>query len=376
MTVVLAQWRATYAPGEWIVLSGPTSLVVIQPLAAEWSTLVGTLWEEVLASSSIVELADQLVAFGIADMPSFGAFFWTEDGMRSLVRGGVVVRDADTGQIVADGQGVQTWSEVGLGGLERIVVETPSPAPEAMELPLVVGAVHASSLILDASPQALVSSAQGSIANEVVSAGEASNDRDSTDDPQPHDGASDPDAEDAPIAEEAPDAEDDSDIEDGPDTESYPDTEDYVPTELASMENADTELMSTPILIGPEPTAALPQQQVPASARIILSDGNQLDLVGTMRIGRAPAPAPAGADAELVTVASPNQDISRTHVQISGSDGKVLVTDLHSTNGTILVRPGPDMARERLAPGEAVPVPLGSLLELGDGVSVLVEPPH
>jgi hypothetical protein len=345
MTEVLAQWRATYAPGEWIVLAGPTSLVVIQPLAAEWATLVGTLWEAVLASSSIVELADQLAAFGIADMPSFGAFFWTEDGMRSLVRGGVVVRDADTGQTVADGQGVQTWSEVGLGGLERILIETPSPTPEAMELPLLVGAVYASSLILDASPQALVSSTQGSASEE------------------------------ADAAEPVDDA-DSSDAADLGDAEDYPDTEDYAPTEVASMENADTELMSAPIVRGPEPTAVLSDAPAPASARIILSDGNQLDLVGTVRIGRAPAPAPGGADAELVTVASPNQDISRSHVQISGSDGKVLVTDLRSTNGTILVRPGTDMARERLAPGEAVPVPLGSLLELGDGVSVLVEPPH
>ena len=345
MTEVLAQWRATYAPGEWIVLAGPTSLVVIQPLAAEWATLVSTLWEAVLASSSIVELADQLAAFGIADMPSFGAFFWTEDGMRSLVRGGIVVRDADTGKTVADGQGVQTWSEVGLGGVERIVVETPSPTPEAMELPLVVGAVYASSLVLDASPQALVSSSQGSTSNEVTDAAESSDEAESSDAP---------------------------DLSDG---EDYPDTEDYAPTEVASMENADTELMSTPIIVGPEPTAAQ-EAPAPASARIILSDGNQLDLVGTVRIGRAPGPAPGGAHAELVTVASPNQDISRTHVQISASDGKVLVTDLQSTNGTILVRPGTDMARERLAPGQAISVPLGSLLELGDGVSVLVEPPH
>ena len=27
MTAVLGQWRATYTPGDWLVLSGPTSLV-------------------------------------------------------------------------------------------------------------------------------------------------------------------------------------------------------------------------------------------------------------------------------------------------------------------------------------------------------------
>jgi pSer/pThr/pTyr-binding forkhead associated (FHA) protein len=142
------------------------------------------------------------------------------------------------------------------------------------------------------------------------------------------------------------------------------------------MENAATELMSAASVAKPEPTVVLAEAPPPASARIILSDGNQLDLVGVVRIGRAPSYAPGGADSELVTVASPNQDISRTHVQIASSEGNVLVTDLRSTNGTILVRPGKNMARERLAPGEAIPVPLGSLLELGDGVSVLIEPPH
>ena len=59
---MLSQWRTTYQPGEWIVLAGPTSLVVIQPLAAEWASLLSDLWEEVLGSSSLPTLVDQLVA--------------------------------------------------------------------------------------------------------------------------------------------------------------------------------------------------------------------------------------------------------------------------------------------------------------------------
>jgi len=346
MADVLAQWRATYAPGEWIVLSGPTSLVVIQPLAPEWSALVGTLWEEVLASSSIVELADQLAAYGIADMPSFGAFFWTDQGMRSLVRGGVVVRDAVTGDTVADGQGVQTWNEVGLSDIERILIETPSPAPDLMELPLVVGAVYASSLILDAAPDARVSSSQG----EEQVAGAAPG----------------PPAEERLTERQAAHPPE-------PDTGDYPDTEDY-PAQVAVMENADTELMTGPMLAGLQPGPAAPQPAT--AATILLSDGHQFELVETVRIGRAPSPDPGGeAQAKLVTVASPTQDISRTHLQITPIDGQVLATDLNSTNGTFLVR-GEDGPRERLTPGEAIPVPVGSLLELGDGVSIRIEPPH
>jgi hypothetical protein len=357
MPDVLAHWRVTYAPGEWIVLAGPTSLVVVQPLAAEWATLVGTLWEEVLACSSIVALADQLAAFGIADMPSFGAFFWTDDGMRSLVRGAVVVRDAVTGETVADGQGVQTWSEVGLGAIDKILVETPSPAPEAMELPLVVGAVHASSLILDASVTARVSSSQG--AGAVVPPPPT--------EPPPTDRepAGDVDAGDGPDAAE------------DPSTEDYPDTEDYPAAALSEMENGDTELMSLPGLAGPQAGAPADPPQPAVSARLIFSNGEAVDLDRPVRIGRAPSLERGGdPTAKLVTVASPNSDISRTHVQVVPASGQVLVTDLHSTNGTVLVRPGAQPVPESLTRGEDVLVPLGSLLDLGDGVSVRVEAPH
>ena len=52
-----------------------------------------------------------------------------------------------------------------------------------------------------------------------------------------------------------------------------------------------------------------------------------------------------------------------------------MVTDLHSTNGTVLVRPG-GVDRQQLPAGEAVLVQLGSVVELGDGISVLIDFPQ
>ena len=99
--------------------------------------------------------------------PSFGAFFWTEDGMRSLVRGQVSVIDLATGKVVADGKGIQTWSEVGLAGVEHIRVVVPYDGDATLlELPLVVGAVRASSVVLDASEQAQVSSLPGTVGTD------------------------------------------------------------------------------------------------------------------------------------------------------------------------------------------------------------------
>ena len=93
MIAVVGQWRATYTPGDWLVLSGPTSLVLLEPPTPEWSILVNTIWDAVVASSSLRDLAARLATFGIDRLPSFAAFFWTAEGMRSLVRGDVTVVD-------------------------------------------------------------------------------------------------------------------------------------------------------------------------------------------------------------------------------------------------------------------------------------------
>ena len=161
MSGVLGSWRVTYTPGAWLVLCGPTSAVVLEPADSSWSSLVETLWTEVVASGSIGDLAARLASYRIDTMPSFAAFFWGPDGMRSLVRGSVRVVDADSDAVVADGDGVVTWTEVGLPGLTRVRVDLPTRLdPSAYPLPLVVGAVGASSVLLDSSDDALVSSPQ------------------------------------------------------------------------------------------------------------------------------------------------------------------------------------------------------------------------
>ena len=161
MSRTVGRWRASYTPGSWLVLCGPTTAVVLEPADASWAGLVETLWTEVVAAGSIGELASRLAAYRIDTMPSFAAFFWGPDGMRSLVRGQVRVCNPDTDEIVAEGAGVQTWTEVGLGGLLRVRVDLPGdPDPAAPALPLVVGVVTASSLSLDASAAARLTSPQ------------------------------------------------------------------------------------------------------------------------------------------------------------------------------------------------------------------------
>jgi pSer/pThr/pTyr-binding forkhead associated (FHA) protein len=73
-------------------------------------------------------------------------------------------------------------------------------------------------------------------------------------------------------------------------------------------------------------------------------------------------------------VTSPSNDISRSHLLVTTSGWSVHVTDLNSTNGTtVLPVSGQPFA---LREGDSVVVELGTVLDLGDGVSVRIEPPR
>jgi hypothetical protein len=110
--------------------------------------------------------------------------------------------------------------------------------------------------------------------------------------------------------------------------------------------------------------------------QLSLSTGQQVELDRPVLIGRAPESSRFGfgETPRLVTVPSPQQDISRTHVEIKPEGDSVLVTDLRSTNGTVVVLPG--SPPRRLHPGESVPVPPGTVVDLGDGVTAVVGLPE
>jgi hypothetical protein len=114
----------------------------------------------------------------------------------------------------------------------------------------------------------------------------------------------------------------------------------------------------------------------PVLAVLVANDGGSAELDRAVLVGRAPDPSRSSfKDPRLLTVQSPGHDISRTHVQVAPDGWQIVVTDLQSTNGTTLVRPG-GYDQQRLTPGEPVPVQLGSVLELGDGVSVTIGVPQ
>ena len=78
-----------------------------------------------------------------------------------------------------------------------------------------------------------------------------------------------------------------------------------------------------------------------------------------------------GALHRIVTVPSPQQDISRSHVEVRLEGWNVLAVDLNTTNGTTLLRPG--QSPLRMHPGDPLLVVSGDVVDLGDGVALAFE---
>lgn len=122
------------------------------------------------------------------------------------------------------------------------------------------------------------------------------------------------------------------------------------------------------------PPAADPRPPMKASPRyfVELADGRREDLAVPIVVGRAPSADSASRSAHprLVVVPSAEQDISRSHVLVAVEGDTVVVTDLHSRNGTVVVNPGAQP--QKLRRGEPTALIVGSAIDLGDGVVMTV----
>ena len=89
-------------------------------------------------------------------------------------------------------------------------------------------------------------------------------------------------------------------------------------------------------------------------------------------LGRAPSVSKVsgGRLPRLVTIGYGDPDISRSHVRLALEGGTVVITDLHSRNGTLVVAPGKPPVKLRA--GEPTPVLIGTVVDLGGGCTLQV----
>jgi hypothetical protein len=105
-----------------------------------------------------------------------------------------------------------------------------------------------------------------------------------------------------------------------------------------------------------------------------LSAGDVITLDRDVVMGRSPRSDFGGSDGERrphVVKLPSDGDISRTHLQVTLDGWHVLVTDLHSTNGTLVAQPGREP--ESLRPGEPQLIQPGTVVTLAEGINFRYE---
>ena len=104
----------------------------------------------------------------------------------------------------------------------------------------------------------------------------------------------------------------------------------------------------------------------PVLGRLRLSTGDEVSLDRGVLMGRGPTEGRhvGGERPHVVKLASAGHDISRNHLEVRLDGWHVLVTDLDSTNGTLVTRPG--RPPERLRPDQPSMIEPGTVVSLAD----------
>ena len=111
----------------------------------------------------------------------------------------------------------------------------------------------------------------------------------------------------------------------------------------------------------------------PTLGVLALSTGDRVLLDRSIVLGRAPEVADhdAASRPHVVMVLSPENDISRTHLEVRLDGWHVLVVDLDSTNGTVVTQPG--QPPQRLRAHDPVAIEPGTTVCLADEVTFAYE---
>ncbi|HZL03592.1 MAG TPA: FHA domain-containing protein [Cellulomonas sp.] len=380
-----------YIPGDWHAVVAGGVVALLAPSTP--SDVVRAVWAAVPAQGGLADQLEVLLTGGIAQLQPFALVDLSGGRVRAALRGGVEieVRGTEGTRVLSAGE-VTTWSERVAEGADEVTIRVVAAlwTPE-LALPVVSGVVRASVVRVPLGARdevAVEEQAAEDVAPDVA-----------------------PDVDIAPAHDAAPGSRELIDhvpvagepsaslrreldaawnLSSGADvvaeaeavleTGSLGRVEDTViPDDHDGMTILSSDLQTIrdqlPSWAGDEVPGpfrvAAPQLAPPA--KLVLSTGQVVAVDRTVLLGRAPQVSRVtNRDLpRLVTLPSPQQDISRTHAEVRADGDDVLVTDLHSTNGTLVTRPG-DSAR-RLSPGEATVIEHGEVVDLGDGVTFTVE---
>jgi hypothetical protein len=397
----------SYRPGDWFGIVGDRAVVILPPSE---KPRVAALWELVDGGAGFDVTLDALISGGLRDLPAFVLVSTGEGETKVVIRGPARAEFQVDGETVRlEGSDATTWVERSMHEVERMSIVLHDDRPEDDGLPSYV--VDGGLFRISRLDEAPAHEGPDELAEEPAYEREF---------PLGDIGETEVESEDDFGAEEFA-AEELAAEEYADEPVRSPEPPDWIPAPpvpaapptLPPPPPAPPILPPMPPMPGQPPTEAMldplgletdhdgltvtgawqpppaeppgipgqppaPDVTVPV-ARLVISNGDVVDVDRAVVIGRAPE-ARRFNDTEqprLVTVPSPHLEISSTHVEVrpgSGADhGSAVVTDLGSTNGTVVVQPG--LGPEDLAPGVAVQLIPGALIDLGDGVTIQVTSP-
>jgi hypothetical protein len=374
----------------WLFLVRGDLIVGLEPAAGR--DVIERLWSRDSADPGPADVLEALTAKGFAAAPAFVVVDRDGGGVRVIVRGDVAVRVGDE---LVSGVGVSTWTERVLpAGSVSVTVRDPGSAGP---LPIESGVVVASGLaVRGATPAAAppgVASAEPPAANPAAVTPPAS----AAIPPAPV-----TPAPVAPASPQDPHATLGSDRSMSMVSGVAPEVVDAAATseppadgygflfdrtmarsvEQAAVRepeaaDATPEIERTTFVTdrtaarNARRAAKVPRSPAP-SLYLEFSSGQRELLDQPVLVGRSPSAerVSGGRIPRLVRFDTP-ADISRRHVQFDVEGGTVVVTDLLSTNGTTIELPG--QAPQRLRPNEPTSVIPGTVVDLGDGATIVVK---
>ncbi|MCW2738767.1 FHA domain-containing protein [Nocardioides sp.] len=353
---------ARFAAGDWYAVVGEHVTVL---LPTSQRARVAALWDLADAGADADAVLDALLADGLSSLDHFALVAHSDDATRLLVRGAPTasVSTAAGDETVTAAAGT-TWSEHVVTGAASIRVTLTGGG--AVEHALTPGLARVS-VVEFGTPSASASAAPAGPAAPVwteeqpVLAVVPEPEPEPTPTPEP--------AAAAPLSFGEPE-DDPTTTGDVPVVEEDWDRDGQT---MAGPPHADFE---RPPIPGQEIAPDVVSKPV---ASLVFSTGDVVSVDRTVLVGRAPEARRFASHDQphVVTVSSPHQEISSTHLEIrpgAGADhGSAIATDLGSTNGTVLAQPGLDP--EELTPGIAVSLIPGAVLDLGDGVTIQVTNP-
>ena len=378
--------------GRWLAVVAARAVLVID--TSDSAAPVDELHEALRAEDPTRAVLALIVADGLERLPAFalvslGARAGSGAAARVVLRGPVTV---SSGADRISGGDVETWTERSLSVEQELRIATPAPG-RAPLLPLVDGAGWAAELVLALEgaaptvPPTAAPRAPATAAPSVPATAPTQIDEHTISEPQDEVSGYDHlfeatvmrPVEDAAVRPDAPT--DESDLAADADDNDHPAADGNADGDSHADDGDDDgdhdgytvfsgQLDDVKGRARPHPSEIAGPDAAP-TFWIRMPDGTREPLATAVLVGRAPtARVSEGAMPRLVTLAG-DPDISRTHVKFSLEGDTVVVTDLHSRNGTSVVLPA--KSPQLLRAGESTTVIAGTVVDLGGGTTMIVE---